>query len=418
MPDAIKLLAQLSVLPPEEAVKYMQQRGLLSQTFDWRDLWHEEHAHQFTVSRLARLDLLHAIHDGILGSVKGDVSRRDFMRGIKDILVTEGWWGEKIVTDPKTGDLVTTKFDANRLKLIYDVNTRQSYAAGQWQRIKRNQATSPYIRYITKRDERVRASHRGWDNLTLPVGHPFWQAHTPPNGWRCRCRIVSMSQAEYDKGLSPNGQPLAKEDPPEEFVEWKNKRTGEVMQLPKGVGPGFAYNPGNAVARNDSLARIEKDKFDSAPVALASAAVREKVNSDDFRRFYDNPSGSFPIGVISDIAASSIGAKVHTVQLSAETMIKQIRQHPELSAMEYAIVQEVIEKGVTIQDGSLTLIYLLKEEGYVTVVKATDTGKAVFMTSFRRISSDQAKRDREIRRLLEKEAGGGASQSAKGGNPT
>lgn len=50
------------------------------------------------------------------------------------------------------------------------------------------------------------------------------------------------------------------------------------------------------------------------------------------------------------------------------------------------------------KDGSL--IYVLKEEGYVAVIKATRTGKAVFMTSFRRLSSRAAQRDGEVRRLL------------------
>jgi hypothetical protein len=50
------------------------------------------------------------------------------------------------------------------------------------------------------------------------------------------------------------------------------------------------------------------------------------------------------------------------------------------------------------KDGSL--IYVLKEEGYVAVIKATRTSKAVFMTSFRRLSSRAAQRDGEVRRLL------------------
>ncbi|MFA7269879.1 MAG: phage minor head protein [Sterolibacterium sp.] len=328
MSDITKLLAQLSVLPPEEAVAYMQARGLLTQTFDWRDLWHEEHAHQFTVSRLARLDLLQAIHDGITLSVKGELGRRDFMRGIKDILVTEGWWGEKAVIDPKTGDTVITKFDANRLKLIYDINTRQAYSAGLWQRIERNKATSPYIRYITKRDERVRASHKAWDNLTLPVDHPFWNTHTPPNGWRCRCRIMSMSQAEYDKGLSPTGQQLVKQAPPEEFVEWKNKRTGEVMQVPKGVSPGFDYNPGKAGAWAANLEKIAADKLagmenlnGASPRALWNQVVAELSPSDILKMKNLDPA------LLADIGAVK----------SAEYYISQIRP---------AILHEIAQGGL------------------------------------------------------------------------
>lgn len=396
----------------------MQERGLLTQTFSWQDLWQEEHAHQFTVSRLARLDLLQAVYDGILASVKGDMGRKDFMRGVRDILASEGWWGDKVLTDPKTGEELVTKFDPARLKLIYDVNTRQAYAAGLWQRIERNKATSPYIRYITKRDERVRASHRGWDNLTLPVDHPFWRTHFPPNGWRCRCRTMSMSQAEYDKGFAPDGRKLDKSAPEILWKEWENKRTGAVEKVPFGIDPGFGYNPGMGGARRGALSNAEVGKLDAAAVPVAASAVIDSVRGGDFKRFYDNPEGFFPIGVMSDADATSIGAKTHTVKLSGDTMKKQIRQHPELVAEEYTFVQEAIEKGVSIRDGELSLIYLLVEAGYVTVVKATESGKAVFMSSFRRLSSDEAKRDREIRRLLQKGTGGGASQTAKGGNPT
>lgn len=274
MTDTAQLLAQLSTLPPEEAIKVMQARGLLTPTFSWMDLWQEEHAHQFTVSRLARLDLLQAVHEGILGSVKGDVSRRDFMRGIQDILVNEGWWGEKEVTDPATGEKLLTTFDANRLKLIYDVNTRQAYAAGKWQRFERNKATSPYLRYITKRDERVRASHREWDNLTLPVDHSFWNTHYPPNGWRCRCRAMSMSQAEYDKGIAPNGQELNKAEPDIEWKDWTNKKTGETQRVPKGIDPGFGYNPGKTGMRQAALEKVKSDKLAGVAEPLRKAAEK------------------------------------------------------------------------------------------------------------------------------------------------
>lgn len=48
------------------------------------------------------------------------------------------------------------------------------------------------------------------------------------------------------------------------------------------------------------------------------------------------------------------------------------------------------------------MVFLQEEAGYVTVVKATKSGRAAFLTSFRRLSSDAAKRDREIARLLVK----------------
>ena len=264
-------LAALFKLTPSEAVDYLQQRGQLTQTFNWQDVWQDEHATQFTVSRLARLDLLQAIQDGITKNVQGDLSRRDWMKNTQALLEKAGWWGKKEVIDPSTGETVTTIFDSARLKLIFDTNTRMAYAAGLWQRIERNKASHPYIRYITMQDERVRLSHRPWNNVTLPVDDPFWDTHFPPNGWRCRCRAMSINQKEYDAGLSPNGETLNKTPPKIETREWVNRRTGAVEQVPIGIDPGFAYNPGKTEARTANLAKVVAQKLDLAPPDLAAA---------------------------------------------------------------------------------------------------------------------------------------------------
>ena len=268
---ADKPLSVLFKLTPKEAVDYLQGREKLTSTFNWQDMWQEEHATQFTVSRLARLDLLQAIQDGILKNVQGDLSRRDWMKNTQTLLEQAGWWGKKEVIDPVTGEAVTTTFDPARLKLIFDTNTRMAYSAGLWQRIERNKKTHPYIRYITMHDEKVRLSHRAWDNVTLPVDHPFWDTHFPPNGWRCRCRAMSITQAEYDAGLSPLGESLNKAAPEVKTRDWVNKRTGVVEQVPIGIDPGFAYNPGKATARAANLAQVETQKLAKASPDLAAA---------------------------------------------------------------------------------------------------------------------------------------------------
>ena len=49
--------AQLQKLTPQEAVDWLIARGHLTKSYAWQDVWQDEHGHQFTVSRLARLDL-------------------------------------------------------------------------------------------------------------------------------------------------------------------------------------------------------------------------------------------------------------------------------------------------------------------------------------------------------------------------
>ncbi len=283
--------AQLQKLTPQEAVDWLIERGHLTKSYAWQDVWQDEHGHQFTVSRLTRLDLLQSLHDAIVKSVQGDLSRKDWMEDAEQLLTDAGWWGTKTVTDPLDGEIKLTKFDPARLRLIYDTNTRQAYATGLWERVERSKRTHPYVRYITKQDERVRASHRAWDNLALPVDDAFWKTHWPPNGWRCRCRVMSMSQRDYDKGYTldrpgaeyeqdaPTVQkPLKKQAPEVTTREYVNPRTGEVTQIPVGIDPGFAYNPG--VARQQALQEVLAGKLRGAEPALAEAARRAGLKKD------------------------------------------------------------------------------------------------------------------------------------------
>lgn len=265
--------AELQRLPPAQAVSYMQGRRRVVESYGWQDLWQGVHAEAFTISRLAQADVLHAMQQLLERSVAGDLTRRDFMRDARAVLEAAGWWGEKEVVDPATGEILRTRFDAHRLKLIFDANTRQAYSAGQWERIQSTKDTHPYLRYITKRDERVRELHRQWDNLTLPVDDAFWLTHLPPNGWRCRCRVVAVNQRDYDRGVTPTGAPMRKTAPEVVMRAWENRRTGEVLQVPVGIDPGWGYNAG--VARAAALGRLVQDKLVALPAPLGAAAWAE-----------------------------------------------------------------------------------------------------------------------------------------------
>ncbi len=273
MPSAAQEFAALQKLTPSEAVAYLQRRNKVTETFGWQDVWREEHAKQFTISRLARADLLQSIQEQITKSVNGELSRRDFMRDSKVMLEKAGWWGTKEVVDPATGEVLKTTFNNARLKLIYDTNTRQAYTAGQWQQLQETKSTFPYLRYITQRDDKVRPAHRLWDNVTLPIDHPFWRTHRPPNGYRCRCRVVAVSQAEYDAGKTPTGDDMVKQAPDIVMRDWLNQRTGQTTQIPTGIDPGFDYNSGIATEQIKAMEQLLRDKTNALSPSIAQAAT-------------------------------------------------------------------------------------------------------------------------------------------------
>lgn len=297
--------AQLQRLAPTEAIAYMAGRDLTAETYHWYDLWRSEHERAFTVSRLARADLLEAMQASIAKSVAGDMTRRDWIRDTEQLLKSAGWWGAVDVTDPRTGEVLTTKFNHARLQLIFDTNTRQAAAAGQWQRLLRNQRTQPYARYVAMDDDRTRPQHRAWHNVTLPLTDAWWATHRPPNGYRCRCRIVGVSQREYDQGTTstrPGAEysadaplvntPMVKTPPPDVQVDWRNPATGTVEKVPAGIDPGFDHNPGTT-GRSKSFDAVVQAKLArlSAPVAQAAqlagvtppAIAKEVVGQDTWK---------------------------------------------------------------------------------------------------------------------------------------
>jgi SPP1 gp7 family putative phage head morphogenesis protein len=279
--------AQLQRLAPAEAIAYMAGRGLTAETYHWYDLWRSEHERAFTVSRLARADLLEAMQASITKSVAGDMTRRDWIRNTEKLLKDAGWWGTTEVTDPRTGEVLATRFNHARLQLIFDTNTRQAAAAGQWQRLLRNQRTQPYARYVAMDDDRTRPQHRAWHNVTLPLSDAWWATHRPPNGYRCRCRIVGVSKREYDQGEvldRPGAEtdrtapirrtPMVKAAPPDVMVDWRNPATKAVEKVPAGIDPGFDYSPGTDGASKafDAMVQAKLARL-SVPTAQAVAST-------------------------------------------------------------------------------------------------------------------------------------------------
>lgn len=287
MPVAIPPRFRIGTAEPKDAIDAFTSRALLQPSFRWEDVYQEEHAAGFAVAGVAQADVLRLFQDGIDEALGGGGSLADFAKAIKPQLVAKGWWGDIEVTDPKTGEQRVTRFDDRRLQLIYDVNLRQSYAAGRWSRAERTKATKPFIMYRTMRDERVRASHAAWDGVVLPIDHPFWATHYAPNGWRCRCRCFAVSERDIQR-YQADGVKIKREAPPVVFTTFENQRTGEVSRVPVGIDPGFAYNPGKVrlqqVGQLQRAARAQvpalpRPQFQEQATAKAAAewAVRNNL---------------------------------------------------------------------------------------------------------------------------------------------
>ena len=103
-------------------------------------------------------------------------------------------------------------------ELIFRLHVSNARNAGRWQQIQRVKKFRPYIRYVTVGDHRVRDTHALWHGVILPIEHPFWLSHLPPNGFNCRCYVQSVSERDlqrYGWTLTDPGDPLLSVPPDE-----------------------------------------------------------------------------------------------------------------------------------------------------------------------------------------------------------
>lgn len=389
MPTPLPQRLKIGAAEPKDAFAAFERRGLLQPSFRWQDVYAEEHAAGFAVAGVAQADVLALFQSSIDEALAGGGSLADFAKAITPRLVAKGWWGDVEITDPKTGEQRITRFDPARLQLIYDVNLRQSYAAGRWARIERTRASKPFVMYRTMRDERVRASHARWDGVVLPIDHPFWRTHYAPNGWRCRCRCFAVSERDVAR-YQADGVAIKRDAPPVEFTEFVNRQTGEVRQVPVGIDPGFDYNPGQV--RRPQVAQLQRNALDAADPAVASALVQQQLQGANFERFLTKPlrGESLPVGMLGAAGSAAIGAKGRTVMLPAGA---------EADAAALPLLQLVIDAGQRYPDGADTAAYVLEHDGQVVLARVVAGDDGPRLDSLRQIDAADAATDAELQRL-------------------
>lgn len=276
--------------------------------------------------------------------------------------------------------------------MIYRTNIATSYAAGR-----RAQLVAGNFKYWVYRHGgslEPRLQHLAWDGIALPPDHPFWITHAPPNGWGCSCRIFG---ARNDAGIRRVGGLPGKELP----SGWDavDPRAG----VQGGIDKGWGYAPGASAV--EDIATLRR-KLDVLPEQPAIDLIQSWVQSEIFASWFAAPKGAWPLARISADDAAKIGSRQTTASLSAESALKQARNHPDLTPADYALAQSAITNATqTVQQDARRLIFIQEvvgAPGYVLVVKAVVEQGELFVVSFRRMSRDEGRRDQDIRNLLRK----------------
>jgi hypothetical protein len=120
------------------------------------------------------------------------------------------------------------------------------------------------------------------------------------------------------------------EPPPEQLVDWRNPRTGEVQKIPKGIDPGFNYNPGSGGAAKATDELVQKKLAALSPAVRAAAlAGRLRIGLAN-EQFLGERDGLFSLPPVKAVLldAAAFGAVMSTAELgvAATRSLRQIAQ--------------------------------------------------------------------------------------------
>jgi len=102
---------------------------------------------------------------------------------------------------------LSDKYNKQWLKTEYDHAISAARSSKKWNDAQRTKHLYPNLMYISVNDDRTRQLHKNWHGLVLPIDHPFWNTHTPPNDHGCRCTFRRSDKPVDTKGVAVEQMP-------------------------------------------------------------------------------------------------------------------------------------------------------------------------------------------------------------------
>ena len=220
--------AEFKGTPFQEAIDFFQSKVRVP-TRAYTDLMNRAHSKAFMVAGAMRDDLLCDLQEAIGRAFTAGDTLEDFRKDFDNIVAKYGW-----------------KYKGGRnwrTRVIYDTNVRTAYSAGHWQQMQAAKRMRPYGRYLHGPSIVPRVEHLAWDGKVVPLDDPWWDYRWPPNGWGCKCSVVSVSQRELER----NGWTVEHPEADKTIKVTVNTPDGPMeVETVEGGDPSFAYNPGKS----------------------------------------------------------------------------------------------------------------------------------------------------------------------------
>nr|WP_326209521.1 phage minor head protein [uncultured Oscillibacter sp.] len=198
--DGIDTIFSRKDMTFQEAVDYFKERiPVTAETF--YQIAEEYRALAFTISGYTKAQILKKFYDELLSVLEEGGTLQEFQSNMNDFLESEGYEG----------------LAPQQAELIFRTNIQTAYNVGHYQQMT-NPAVKelrPYWQYDAVNDEATRPSHLAMDGKVFPADSPVWDVWFPPNGFKCRCTVRTLSKRQVEqRGLTvEQGFPAVEPDP-------------------------------------------------------------------------------------------------------------------------------------------------------------------------------------------------------------
>lgn len=201
----------------KEAVNYLKDKITLTST-EYKLLSDECRSKAFTVSGYSSLEVLQTFLDELTDAAQNGETKEQFREKMNSFLTTHGY-----------DSLNPWKSDT-----IFRTNMQTAFNVGHYESMtdETTKKLRPYWQYETAGDGEVRESHAIMHGKVFSADDPIWDIWYPPNGFRCRCMVKSLTKKQVEeRGL------VVENELPYDI----NRDTGEI--IPAFPDKGFSRNP-------------------------------------------------------------------------------------------------------------------------------------------------------------------------------
>lgn len=172
----------------EEAVAYFKERVPVTAS-KFYAIAEQYRSLAFTVSGYTKAQILKRFYDEILSALEDGVTLSEFRANMNEFLESEGYEG----LDPLQADN------------IFRTNIQTAYNVGHYEQMTDPAVMKlrPYWQYDAVNDSHTRPSHLLMDGRVYPADSSVWDTWFPPNGFRCRCTVKTLSRRQVEeRGLT------------------------------------------------------------------------------------------------------------------------------------------------------------------------------------------------------------------------